>query len=135
MPQPTYRDAASGIDYLIEFINVVDSPSPLAKYRDLMSNYFGPANGFLVQRGMLHCFIALETTDILSEATGFPGWNQIHVSDHWDVGGEVDWDAVYQDLFRSEFSCELDSVWAEVPPIRKGSTDYRGRLVKDLCVR
>lgn len=135
MPEPAYRDAASGIDYLIEFIGVEDSPSFLTKYRDLMSNYFGPANGFLVERGMLHCFIALETAEILFEATGVPGWNQIHVSDDWNVGDEVDWDAVYVDLFRSQFSCELDSVLAELPPIREISTNYRGRLVPDLCVR
>ena len=135
MPEPAYQDAASGIDYLIEFIDVEESSSFLTKYRDLMSSYFGPANGLLVKRGMLHCFIALETTEVLFQADGVPGWNQLHVSDHWDVGDEVDWDAVYSDLFRKEFSCELDSVWAEIPPRRESPGNYRGRLVPDLCVR
>ena len=56
---------------------------------------------------------------------------------HYAFFGErnVDWDAVYGDLFRSEFSRQLDDVWAEIPPIRETSTEYRGRLVADLCVR
>ena len=93
------------------------------------------ANGLLVEKDMLHCFIALETTEVLFEATGVPGWNQLHVSDDWDVGDEVDWDAIYTDLFRREFSCELDSVWAELPPIRERPINYSGRLVPSLCVR
>ncbi len=102
---------------------------------DLMSTYFGPANGLLVEREMLHCFIALEVTEAVFEGPGVLAWNQVHVSDHWDEGGDIDWDALYGDLFRHEFSRELDEVWAEIPPIREISTEYRGRLVPDLCVR
>ncbi len=134
-PEPSYVDAEAGIDYLIEFIGVEDTPASLTKYHDLMANYFGPANGLLVARGMLHCFVALETTATLFEIPGVPVWNQIHISDHWDIGVDVDWDAVYVDLFRNEFSRELDDVWSELPPIQGPRTDFRGRLVPDLCVR
>jgi hypothetical protein len=48
------EDAATGIDYLVEFIGVEDIPSALAKYREIMTKYAGPANGILVERGMLH---------------------------------------------------------------------------------
>jgi hypothetical protein len=118
----------------IGFIAVEDTSASLAKYRDLMSRYFGPANGLLVESGLLHCFMALEMTGTMSEAPGEVAWNQVHVSDHWDEGEDVDWDSLYEELFRAEFSVELDDVWAEIPPIREISTEYRGRLVPDLCL-
>ena len=128
------QNTASGIEYLIEFIGVEDTPLSLTQYRDLMSNYFGPANGLLVKRSMLHCFIALETTEVLFQASGVPGWNQLHVSDSKEGDG-IDWNATYEDLFRREFSCELDPVWAKLPSIRERPTCYSGRLVPGLCVR
>lgn len=134
MPKLAYEDAAQGIEYLIEFIGVEDSPSSLERYRELMSDYFGPANGLLLERGLLHSFIALETTEVLSHAPGVPAWNQLHVSDNWDVDDELDWDSIYEDLFRQEFSCELDSIWDKLPPIRERPSEYSGRLVEDLCV-
>jgi hypothetical protein len=134
-PQLTYPDAPTGIDYLIEFIAVENTSTSLTKYHDLMADFIGPANGILVERGMLHCFVALETTaNEIGEHEVVP-WNQLHISDHWDEGGDLDWDAVYEDLFREEFSRELDDVWSELPPTRDSSTEYRGRLVLDLCVR
>lgn len=135
MPEPTYQDAPTGIEYLIEFIGVENSPQYLKKYRDLMSDYFGPANGILVEEGMQHAFIALETSEVLFQATGVPGWNQLHISDDWNVVDNIDWEAVYSDLFHREFSKELDDVWAELPPIRERPISYRGQLVPDLCVR
>jgi hypothetical protein len=134
-PEPAYPDAPTGIDYLIEFIAVENISSSLTKYHDLMSNYFGPANGLLVERGMLHCFVALETTANEIGVDELVPWNQLHVSDHWDESDGIDWDTVYEDLFRQEFSCELDDLWSELPPIRDVSSEYRGRLVPDLCVR
>jgi len=135
MPEPTYPDAPSGIDYLIEFIGVENTPASLTQYHDLMSSYFGPANGLLVEREMLHCFVALEVTETEIEDPGVVPWNQVHVSDHWDEGGDVDWEVVYRDLFREAFSRELEDVWKEIPPTRESSTEYRARLVPDLCVR
>jgi hypothetical protein len=135
LPESAYPDAPTGIDYLIELISVKNTPASLAKYHDLMSSYIGPANGLLVERGMLHCFVALETIAAEIGKHEVVPWNQVHVSDHWDEGGDVDWEAVYEDLFRDEFSRELDEVWAEIPPIREVSSEYRGRLVTDLCVR
>ncbi|MBC8422855.1 hypothetical protein H8E07_01910 [bacterium] len=129
------RDADSGIAYLIEFIGVESSPPVLAKYRELVSRYFGPANGILVDRGMLHCFVALENVDILVDTRGAVPWNQIHLSDDWDEGDDIDWAATYKDLFWTEFYCELDSVGAEVPPADKTRVDYRGRLLAEICVR
>lgn len=134
-PEPTYQDAATGIDFLIEFIGVEDTTEALAKYREIMSEYGGPANGILVEREMLHCFVAFEAVGILTETPGSVPWNQLHISDDWDEDGEVDWDSVYRELFRSEFSRDSDSVWAELPPTDKTRADYHGRLVSKLCVR
>jgi len=135
IPEPSYRDAPTGIEYLIEFIGVEDSTQHLKKYRDLMSDYFGPANGILVEEGMLHAFIALETTEVLFQAAGVPAWNQLHISDDWNVFDDIDWDAVYSDLFRRKFSKDLDEVWAELPPTRERPISYLGQLIPDLCVR
>ena len=135
MPEPAYQDAPSGISFLVELIGVEETPPALAKYREVMSEYGGPANGILVERGMLHCFVALENVNILFDTPGAVPWNQIHISDDWDTGGEVDWDSVYTELFRSEFSCDQDSVWAELPPTDKTRADYHGRLISKLCVR
>jgi hypothetical protein len=135
MPEPTYQDAATELLYLVEMIGVEETLDYLAKYRELMSKYFGPANGAVVESGMLHCFVALENTEVLFTRKGAVPWNQIHISDDWDAGGEVDWDSVYVDLFRTKFSCDLDSVWAELPPTDGSSADCYGRLVAQLCVR
>jgi len=135
IPESRYQDEPAGIDFLVEFIAVEDSPLFLEKYRDLMSRFFGPANGILVEQGTLHSFIALETSAVLSEVNGVPAWNQLHISDNWDVNEEVDWDAVYSELFRREFSRELDAVWAEMPPVHERPINYCGRLVRALVVR
>jgi hypothetical protein len=135
MPDPSYRDAESGIDFLVELIGVEENPHSLAKYREIVSKYAGPANSILVERGMMHCFIALENVDLMSSTPDAVPWNQIHISDDWDTGGDVDWDSVYTDLFRSEFSCDQDSVWAELPSTDKTRADYHGRLIPEFCVR
>jgi hypothetical protein len=135
MPEPSYPDAESGIEFLVELIGVEENPHTLAKYREIVSKYAGPANGILVERGMMNCFVALENVDLLSSTPNAVPWNQIHISDDWDEGGDVDWDSVYTDLFRSEFSCDLDSVFADLPPTDKTRADYHARLVPELCVR
>ncbi len=133
--EPSYPDAPAGIDYLVEFIVVEESPSSLSKYRQLMKDYFGPANGLLVRDELMHCFIALETTEILSVVADAPRWNQLHMSNDWDVAGDVNWDSVYTDLFRRELGGELDSLWAELTSIREQPRELTGRLVPSLCVR
>jgi hypothetical protein len=135
MPEPSHQDGGNQLEYLVEFIGVEDTPNLLAKYRHLMSEYFGPANGVLVESGMLHCFVALENTQVLEDSPGAMPWNQIHISDDWDAGGGVDWDSVYVEVFRSALSCDLDSVWAELPPTDDSRHDSRGRLIPELCVR
>jgi hypothetical protein len=135
MPEPSYVDAESGIIFLVELIGVEETPHSLAKYREIMSQYVGPANGILVEKGVMHCFVALENVDLISSTPNAIPWNQVHISDDWDEGGDIDWDSVYDDLFRSEFSCDQDSIWAKLPPIDKASADYHGRLIPKLCVR
>jgi hypothetical protein len=135
IPEPSYPNEEMGIVFLVELIGVEETPQTRAKYRELMSRFFGPANGILVEQGMLHCFVALENIDLLSSTPDALPWNQIHISDDWGSDGDVDWDSVYTDLFRSEFSCDLDSVWAELLSTDKTYADYHARLLPELCVR
>jgi hypothetical protein len=135
MPEPGYQDGGTQLDYLVEFIVVEPTPDFLKKYSELMSEYIGPANGVLVESGMLHCFVALETKEVLLNSLGAVPWNQIHISDDWGAGEGVDWDSVYVEVFRSELSCDLDSVWAELPPTDNSRHDSRGRLIPHLYVR
>jgi hypothetical protein len=133
-PCISYEDAPSGIDYLIEFIGTVDEPDSLVKYRELMSKFFGPVNGMLWSEGLLHCFNALETKEVLYEAPGVENWNQIHISDYWDESPSLNWDSVYVQLFWEEFSADLDSVWNELPPTTDGG-NYRGHLIPKVYIR
>ena len=135
MPEPSYPDAESGIVFLVELIGVEETPDARAKYRELMVKFFGPANRILVERGMLHCFVALENVDLFSSTPDAVPWNQIHISDDWDAGGDVNWDSVYVDLFLSDFSCDLDSIWSELPPTDETYADYHARPFPELCVR
>jgi hypothetical protein len=134
-PEPTYEDAASGVDFLVEFIGVEETRPALAKYQEIVSKYAGPANGILVERGMLHCFVALENVAILSDTPGAVPWNQLHISDDWDESGQVDWNSVYTELFRNELAVDLDSVWAEIPRTDDTRADYHGKLIPMLGVR
>jgi hypothetical protein len=131
---PEHKDGEVPMDYFIEFIGVENTPDQLAKYHELMGEYFGPANGKLVERGMLHCFIALENKEVLSTTPETIPWNQIHISDDWSSEGDIDWDAVYTELFRSEFSVDLDSIWAELPSTDNSRNDCRGRLILPICI-
>jgi hypothetical protein len=132
MPAPELRGDVKRIDFLIELIAVEDSKEALKEYRDLMQMYFGPANGQLVEDGVLFNFVALETEQVISEASGIPTWNQIHISGDFPENAEVDWDSVYEDLFLRIFSIDLDTVWARVPDISEHAGDYSGRLVQTL---
>lgn len=135
MPDPAYKNGGSQLRYLVELIGVEDTPVSLAKYRELVSKFFGPANGVLVEKGMIHCFVALENIEVLTTSPGVVPWNQVHISDEWEANSELDWDSIYVELFRSEFSCELDSVWAEIPPTDNVRVYSQGRLIPQLCVR
>jgi hypothetical protein len=134
-PDPTFQVDGSPLVYLVEFIGVEESPEQLAKYRELMSKYFGPANGILVERGTLHCFVALQNNEILFSDQSTVPWNQLHISDDWGAGGEDEWVSVYEELFRTEFSCDLDSVWADLPSTDDSRADCHGRLIPQLCIK
>jgi hypothetical protein len=133
VPAQRHSGRAGDVVFYIEFIGVDETPASLAKYRDLMQRYFGPANGQLVTEGFLFDFVALETVEVLDRVDGLHSWNQLHVSGDLPEYGELDWDGVYEDLFRRLFTRELDSVYSELPEIPAFS-DYSGRLVLDLHV-
>jgi hypothetical protein len=131
---PEQRKRTAEVEFFIEFIAVRESTEALSQYRDLMSTYFGPLNGHLVNEGMLYNFVALETTEVLFQADGVPPWNQIHISGDFPEYKDLDWDSLYGDLFRRLFSEDLAVVWAEVPKIRETPPYYTGRLLEDLHV-
>lgn len=131
---PKHRSRIEEVDFLIEFIAVNESTEDLKRYQDLMRAYFGPANGQLVQDGILYSFIALETIQVFHQVEGLGSWNQIHISGDFPEYKTLDWDSLYTHLFRESLSVELDSVWALLPKTRDWPPYYSGRLIKELRV-
>ena len=123
------------IEFLVEFIAVKDSAQFLKKFHDLMDIYFGPANGLLVQEGKLYNLYMMETKEVVYQADNRMAWNQIHLSGDFPEFINVDWDSLYTDLFRREFSCELDSVWALLPPRLNTSINCKGELISQLSIK
>ena len=123
------------IVYLIEFIAVKDSADFVNQYHALMQKYFGPLNGLLVNEGKLHSIFMLETTKLIHTNDSRFNWNQLHVSGDYPEFVDINWDSLYTDQFKRTFSCELDSVWALLPPFLDTSFDCTGTLVKDLHVK
>ncbi len=133
VPAPQHRGRAGDVVFYVEFIGVDRTPASLAKYRDLMQRYFGPANGRLVKEGLLFDFAALETVEVLEQAGEMHPWNQLHISGDLPEHRELDWKTVYEDLFRRLFVGDLDRVYSELPE-RPDFSDYSGRLILDLRV-
>jgi hypothetical protein len=123
------------IDFLIEFIAVKDSAHFLKEYYDLMNVYFGPLNGALVKGHKLYNIYMMETAEIVFQTDSNLTWNQIHLSGDYPELFNLDWDSLYTESFRRIFSCELDSVWALMPPALSTSFDCRGRFIKQLHVK
>ena len=123
------------IEFLIEFIAVKDSAQFLEKFHDLMKVYFGPMNGVLIREGKLYNLYMLETKEVVYQANNSMIWNQIHLSGDFPEFINVDWDSLYTDLSRKVFSCELDSVWALLPPRLNTSLNCKGKLIKQLHVK
>jgi hypothetical protein len=129
-PNPVQEGREAEIQYLVEFIGVQDTPEALQTYRNLMTTYFGPENGVLVEEGKLHSLIALETTEVLFQAPGVSPWNQLHISGAFPEYLDLDWDSAYADLHQRLFSADLDSTWSQMPPIRDRPGDYHARLLE-----
>ena len=131
-PHPENNDE---IEFLIEFIAVKDSAQFLKKFHDLMDIYFGPVNGVLVREGKLYNLYMMETREVVFQVDNRMAWNQIHLSGDFPEFINVDWDSLYTDLFRREFSCELDSIWALLPPRLNTSINCQGELLKQLSIK
>jgi len=123
------------IDFFVEFIDVNDSPEDLELYRYLMSSYFGPVNGILVEKNLLFSFTAFETEKVISNTDDEASWNQIHISGDFPEYLDLNWDSLYTDLFRREFSLDLDSIWDLLPDIRELPPYYSGHFIKELHVQ
>jgi hypothetical protein len=132
---PAINTRKNDIVYLIEFIIVNDSLDYVNQYQALMRDYFGPLNGVLVNEGKLYNIFMLETAKVLFQRDNRFNWNQLHISGDFPEYVDLNWDSLYTDMFRRTFSCELDSVWALLPPIMDTSFDCTGRLVQDLYVK
>lgn len=129
------KTRTTDIVYLLEFIVVKDSVNYVNQYHALMQKYFGPLNGVLVNEGKLHSIFMLETAEVLFQRNNRFNWNQLHISGDFPEFVDLNWDSLYTDLFRRTFSCELDSVWALLPPIMETSFDCTGKLIQDLQVK
>jgi|GEM_PF-3541676 len=122
------------IAFYIEFIAVKDSADFIEAYNNLMNRYFGPLNGVLVEEGKLHSIFMLETTDVVYQKDNRCTWNQIHLSGDFPDYKNINWDSLYTDTFRRTFLCELDSVWALLPPKLQTSFDCEGQQIKELHI-
>lgn len=122
------------IDFFVEFIDVNNSRKDLELYRHLMSSYFGPANGILVEENIMLNFMAFETVQVLSNNDNDASWNQIHISGDFPEYINLNWDSLYTDLFRKEFSVDLDSIWDLLPDIRELPPYYSGSFIKKLHI-
>ena len=122
------------IDFFVEFIHVNNSPEDLKQYRSLMSSYFGPANGILVEKDFLFSFTAFETERVISITDDEASWNQIHISGDYPEYLDLNWDSLYTDLFGKEFSVNLDSLWDLLPDIEELPPYYSGHFIKELHV-
>ena len=122
------------IDFLVEFIDVNNTPEDLELYRSLMSSYFGPANGILIEKNLVFSFTAFETKKVISITDDESSWNQIHISGDYPEYLDLNWDSLYTDLFRNEFSVDLDSIWDLLPDIRELPPYYSGQFIKELHV-
>jgi hypothetical protein len=133
-PSPDSTCEAPEVTYYIEFIGVEGTRDALMQYQRIMRDYVGPANGRLIEEGLLCCFVALETSEVLSGQDVVPTWNQLHVSADYCRYADMDWDAVYDRLYQRMFSRDVGAVLSELPEIPQRS-DYSGRFVSDLHVR
>lgn len=120
------------IDFFVEFIDVNNSPEDLEQYHSLMSSYFGPANGILVEKNLVFSFMAFETKKVISITDDKSSWNQIHISGDYPEYLDLNWDSLYTDLFRKELSLDLDSIWDLLPGIRELPPYYSGHFIKEL---
>jgi len=128
-------EGVAEITFLVEFIAVKDSAQFLKEYHDLMNVYFGPLNGALVKEGKLYNIYMMETMEVFFQMDDRLTWNQIHLSGDFPEYKDLDWDSLYTDSFVRIFSCELDSVWALLPPTLNTSFDCEGRLIERLHVK
>jgi len=121
------------VEFFVEFIDVNNSPEDLDLYRQLMSSYFGPSNGILIQKNLAFSFTAFETREIISNTDNEASWNQIHIGGDYPEYLDLNWDSLYSDLFRTEFQeVDLDSIWDLLLPIRELPPYYSGHFIKEL---
>ena len=123
------------INYLIEFIAVKDSGGYVTQYNNLVTTYFGPLNGELIKEGKLYSIYMMETLEVVFQIDSSLPWNQIHISGDFSDYKDLDWDSLYTNSFRRIFSCELDSVWALLPPTLSSSFDCEGQLIEKLHIK
>lgn len=81
LPLPTASVAARRpeVRLSIEVIRVTPTEEALSEYQRLMILNAGPASRRLRDAGFTYNFVPLETDEVLFEADGMPGWNQLHV--------------------------------------------------------
>lgn len=132
---PAVNNEKNDIIYLLEFIAVQDSADYVNQYHTLMQKYFGPLNGVLVKERKLHSIFMLKTVEGIFQRDNRFNWNQLHISGEFSEFVDLNWDSLYTDLFRRTFSCELDSVWALLPPRLENSFDCTGRLIQELHIK
>ncbi len=83
-PKPALE---AGVEYIVEYIAVRNSPDALNAYRDTVSGMIGPAFGQIVQQEQLYSMFAAETLSVQYAAAQMPEWNQIHIRGYFAAIG------------------------------------------------
>ncbi len=72
----------------------------------------------------------METKEVVSQFNNNMMWNEIHISGDFPEYRNINRDSLYTESFKQIFSCELDSVWALLPPTLNSSFDCEGKLIQ-----
>jgi hypothetical protein len=111
---PQSAHLAPTVQYVVEYIDVRETPTAKREYREAMRTSVGPAIGQLVHDGIFYSLGSFETASVEYTQPGMPHWNEIHVRGYFPEKGPS--------------PPELDDAMRKVNPQRGGSTEVFARL-------
>jgi hypothetical protein len=111
---PLSERLAPTVQYVLEYIDVRETPTAKREYREAMRTSVGPAIGQLVRDGIFYSLGSFETASVEYTQPGMPHWNEIHVRGYFAEKGPS--------------PPELDDAMKKVNPQRGGTTEVFARL-------
>ena len=111
---PQSEHLAPSVQFVVEYINVQETPTAKREYREAMRTSVGPAIGQLVHDGIFYSLGSFATASVEYTQPGMPHWNEIHVRGYFPEKGPS--------------PAELDTAMRQVNPQRGGATEVFARL-------